>query len=169
MYQKKYIIIITSLTISILHFTLFTGSGFAQSKKDIRKNNVKTLTETITTFENGKETTRNDLIQKFDKKGQVIEETRYDKSGKFKEKVVTKYNNLDDKTEEIIYDANGKQHSREIYKYDAEGDKSEEWHYDDRNELVSKSFYTTKKGLRIERKTYDMKGKLIQSKKYEYQ
>ncbi len=152
-----------------IHFTLFISNALAQSKKAIRKNNVTTLTETITTFDNGKETTRNDLIQKFDKKGQVLEETSYDKMGKFKQKTVAKYNNLDDKTEEITFDANNKQLSKEVYKYDAEGDKSEEWHYDGNNELVSKSFYVNKKGLKTERKTYDTKGKLIQVKKYSYQ
>ena len=146
----------------------FTVS-FAQSKKYIKKHKIKSITETITTFENGKELTRNDQFSRYDKDGQIIEQIDYDKNGKVKTKTITKYNNLEDKTEETVFDGNNKQVLREIYKYDADGVKSEEWHYDEKDELVSKSLYTVKNGLKTERKMYDTKGKLIQTKKYAYQ
>ncbi len=143
----------------------FTVS-FAQSKKDIKKHKIKTITETVTSFEGGKELIRNDQFTRYDKNGQIIEQIDYDKNGKVKTKTITKYNNLEDKNEETIFDGNNKQVLREVYKYDADGEKSEEWHYDDKDELVSKSIYTVKNGLKIERKMYDTKGKLIQIKKY---
>lgn len=148
-------------------FLIVSITAFAQSKKDIRKNNVKTLTETITNYENGKETTLNDVFRRFDKNGEVIEEINYDKNGKMKSKTITKYKD-EDKTEETIFDANGKQLSREVYKYNVDGEKVEELHYDAKNELESRSLYTLKRGLKLERKTYDEKGKLIQVKKYNY-
>ncbi len=152
----------------IIYCSSLVNVGFAQSKKDIRKNSVKTLTETVTIFENGKETTITDSFKKFDKNGETIEEINYDKNGKIKSKTIAKYKD-EDKIEETIFDGNGKQVSREVYKYDVDSEKIEEWHYDSSNQLSSKSFYVNKRGLKIERKTYDTKGKLIQVKKYGYQ
>ena len=51
----------------------------AQSKKDIRKNGVKGMTEVIVEYENGKEVSHNDVSKKFDKEGEVILEVNYDK------------------------------------------------------------------------------------------
>lgn len=153
----------------LLLMLIVSSTIFAQSKKDIKKNKVKSLTETIISYENGKEIIHNDLIRKFDKNGQVIEETNFDKNGKIKTKTISKFNNLEDKVEETVLDGNNRQISREVYKYDAEDEKSEEWHYNEKNEFESKSVYVVKNGLKIERKTYDSKGKLIQLKKYIYE
>ena len=157
------------LTLLFACFMASLNLSFAQSKKNIKKYKIKSITETVTTFEGGKELTRNDQFTRYDKNGQIIEQIDYDKNGKIKTKTITKYNNLEDKNEETIFDGNNKQVLREVYKYDADGEKSEEWHYDDKDELVSKSIYTVKNGLKIERKMYDTKGKLIQTKKYAYQ
>ena len=64
--------------------------SFAQSKKEIRKNNIKGVSEVITEYENGKESTHNDVSKKFDKEGEVIQEINYDKNGVLKEKILTK-------------------------------------------------------------------------------
>jgi uncharacterized protein YkuJ len=148
------------------------GSGdiFAQSKKDIRKNNIKGITEIITEYDGGKEVTHNDVSRKFDKEGEVIQEINYDKNGVLKEKTLTKNNKDGDKIEETIFDANGKQSKRFAYKYDGFGQKIEEIEYDAKNILFTKSVYSNNaKGLKTERKTYDAKGKLIQVKKYIYE
>jgi hypothetical protein len=165
--MKKNVVFRLSLVLNFLW--VFSMVCVAQSKKDIRKHKIKITTETITTFENGKETLRNNQFRRFDKEGQVIEEIDYDKNGKLKTKTLSKYNNLEQKTEETTFDANNKQLVREVYKYDADGEKSEEWHYNEKNELENKSIYTLKNGLKTERKTYDSKGKLIEVKKYGYQ
>ena len=144
--------------------------SFAQSKKDIRKNNIKGITEVVIEYENGKETTHNDVAKRFDKEGEVIQEINYDKNGVLKEKIVTKNNRDGDKIEEVFYDATGKQSKRFTYKYDSFGEKTEEIQYDAKNILLTKSIYSNNnKGLKAERKTYDAKGKLIQIKKYVYE
>jgi hypothetical protein len=141
----------------------------AQSKKEIRNAKVKSLTETITNFENGKEIVITDNIQKFDKNGNVIDEMKYDKAGKLESRIITKYNSEKDKLEETILDEKGKQIERITYKYDTEGDKKEEIHYGPNNELVVKMVYNVNlKGLKTERKSFDAKGKLVQIKKYNY-
>ncbi len=151
-------------------FLLFCLRSFAQSKKELRKNNVKGITEIITEYENGKESTHNDVSKKFDKEGETIQEINYDKNGVLKEKILTKNNKDGDKLEETIFDGNGKQSKRFTYKYDGFGQKIEEIEYDAKNTLLTKSVYVNNaKGLKSERKMYDAKGKLIQIKKYIYE
>lgn len=144
--------------------------SFAQGKKIIRKNNVKGITEVITDYENGKESTHNDVVKKFDKNGETIQEINYDKNGILKEKILTKNNKDGDKVEETTFDANNKQSSRSTFKYNSDGEKIEEAKYDAKNNLQSKSVYSiNKNGLKTDKKTYDAKGKLIQTKKYIYE
>lgn len=149
---------------------LFVGtSAIAQSKKDIKKNKIKAITEQVTDYVGGKEITKTDSYKKYNKEGQVVEEVEYDKNGKFKRKIVSKYNEFDDKTEEAVYDAENKLVEREVYKYDSYKEKSEVLHYNERNELDSKAVYVVNSnGLKTERRLYDTKGKLLQVKKYIY-
>ncbi|MGX7689077.1 hypothetical protein ACWA1C_18075 [Flectobacillus roseus] len=143
--------------------------SYGQSKKEVKKNKIKTVTELITDYVGGKEVTRNDSYKKFNKQGEVTEEIEYDKTGKLKRKVLSRYNEFDDKVEETVVDVNNHQVEREVYKYDSFKEKSEVLHYNERNELDSRSVYIINgNGLKTEKKTYDAKGKLIQIKKYLY-
>ena len=154
----------------LIIFLLFSVSVFAQGKKDIRKNGVKTLSEMVINYQDGNEITHQDSYQKFDKNGNIVDETEFDKAGKIKKRIVTKYDNLGDKLEETTLGENGKQIERLAYKYNSDSEKTEEWLYNDKNELTQKSIYTfNNKGLRTEKKTYDAKGQLIQLKKYIYE
>jgi hypothetical protein len=109
----------------VVFLSVLTASTFAQSKKEVKKNKIKTVTELITDYVGGKEITRNDSYKKFNKQGEVLEEIEYDKTGKLKRKVLSKYNEFDDKVEETIVDANNHQVEREVYKYDSFKEKSE--------------------------------------------
>lgn len=170
MYQYKISKFYTMKQFTIVVFlSVLTASTFAQSKKEVKKNKIKTVTEQITDYVGGKEITRNDSYKKFNKQGEVLEEVEYDKTGKLKRKVISRYNEFDDKVEETIVDANNHQVEREVYKYDSFKEKSEVLHYNERNELDSRSVYIINgNGLKTEKKTYDAKGKLIQIKKYSY-
>jgi len=138
----------------------------AQSKKDIKNNKVKTVTEIIT--KDGK--TIKDAFHRCDKNGNVLEETNYDNLGKIKERTTYKYNNINEKSEKVSFDAAGKQTAKETYKYNADEEKSEENIYNGNNILVSRSVYSfNNKGLRKEKKTFDAKGTLIQTKTYQYE
>ena len=86
----------------------------AQSKKEIKKNGVKTLTESIS--EGNK--SHKSLYQKFNKKGSLIEEIDFDNTGKIKSTKTFKYNQKNDKIEELTLDANNKQTERQSFKYD---------------------------------------------------
>ncbi|MFN8355939.1 MAG: hypothetical protein U0Y10_15905 [Spirosomataceae bacterium] len=144
--------------------------SLAQSKKEVKKFDITSTTETVTETIDGKEVTHNDLIKKFDKHGNEIEEINYDKVGKLKERFVRKFDKNDNKIEEVTFDGNNHQTKKEIYKYDELGEKSEEYEYDAKNVLVSKSvFVLDRRGLKSEKRTYDAKGKLIQIKRYRYE
>jgi hypothetical protein len=155
-------------TIFILCF-LLTNILFAQSKKEVINHRIKSVTEIITDYSEGKEVERVDVQKKFDKNGNVLEEINFDKKGNLRTKKVSKYNRDEDKVEETVFDATGKQVSREEYKYDVNGEKVEEWRFDDANLLESKTIYIINhKGIKTERKTFDSSGKLIQTKRFEY-
>jgi hypothetical protein len=154
----------------IITIILWKNTVFGQSKKEIRKAGVKSLTEVITDIQNGKEIVHKDVIRKFDKNGETIDETEFDKTGKIRKRSLTKYNNLNDKIEEIVLDEKGKQIERTFFRYDSKGEKSEEYLFNEKNELLTKSvFEVNNKGLKTERKTFDAKGTLIQHKKYIYE
>jgi antitoxin component YwqK of YwqJK toxin-antitoxin module len=152
------------LTLVISPAFLFIGfNAAAQSKKDIKNNKVKAITEIVT--KDGKVTK-----DTFVKNGNALEEINFDNLGKIKERTVCKYNNINEKSEKVSFDANGKQITKETYKYNADEEKIEENIYNGNNILVSRSVYTFNgKGLRKEKKTFDAKGNLIQTKTYQYE
>lgn len=154
---------------SIFVALLSISVSWAQSKKEIKKYDLVTATETITEVVDGKEITRNDSYKKFDKDGNVVEEVKYDNYGKVEERIVRIFDKFDNKTQEITFDATNRQLKREVYKYDELGEKVEESEFNSKNQLVSRSVFTNdRRGLKSEKKTYDGKGKLIQTKKYRY-
>lgn len=149
---------------------LLTGSlCVAQGKKEVKKYNIREVTETLTYYEDGVAQTRPESYEKFDKDGNTVEKIDYNKEGKIKERVVRKYDRFGEQTEEIVFDGDGKQKEREVYKYNNMGEKSEEWKYDENDQLISKSYYTLDgRGLKTEKKTYDAAGNPIEVKNYEY-
>ena len=56
----------------------------SQSKKEIKKNNVKSVKETNTTFIDGKEVTLDVSFQRYDDDGNLVEEVEYNDEGKVK-------------------------------------------------------------------------------------
>src|SRR4051812_554403 len=87
---------------------LISFNAGAQSKKDLKKNKVKSYKEIHTSVENGKEETHDALVQKMDGDGNVIEEIDYDKEGKIKSHFTAVYDRNGDKSEEQIMDEDGK-------------------------------------------------------------
>ncbi|AYQ35147.1 hypothetical protein [Runella sp. SP2] len=154
---------------SIFVALLSISVGWAQSKKEVKKYDIVSTTETIVEVVDGKEVTRNNSYKKFDKDGNVIEEVKYDNYGKIEERIVRIFDKFDNKTQEITFDATNHQLKREVYKYNELGEKIEESEFNSKNQLVSRAvFVADRRGLKLEKKTYDGKGKLIQTKKYRY-
>ncbi len=148
-----------------LFFLCCSVSAYTQSKKDIKKNNITSVTVTETS--NGK--TINDEKTSYDDKGELIEKAEYTKEGILKKLTKKKLNNLGDVVEEEEYDEKNNLKEKTVIKYNALGDKKEELVYDANKKLVKKHVYLyDTKGLKTERKTLDPAGKLVSSKKYTY-
>jgi uncharacterized protein YkuJ len=135
-----------------------------QGKKVIVKYTIKSVTETIT--EDGN--TIKDSKKVFDKNGEVIEETNYDKEGAVKNIKRNTFDKDGNKIEESTYNDENQLVEKQVNKFNADGEKTEEAIYKN-NKLVKKHSYTyNNKGLKTERKTTDDAGKTTSVHHYIY-
>src|ERR1035437_3027061 len=110
---------------SFLYLTLFSflfivsseEKVFSQNKKEIQRNTIKSTTESVTETVAGEEVTYKDTYSTFDKKGDVLEEIKYNHDGTIYKKVTTKYDNSKNKIEEIQYDGNGTMEKKQLCSY----------------------------------------------------
>lgn len=129
--------IFTLLLLSSLVF--FTG--YAQSKKKIRKNLV--LSQTGMEYDADSETSSKEEFIKFNRNGETIEQIEY-QNGKVTRHTKYQYDENDNKIEEVRLSPGGKIKKRMVYRY-------------------------TDGGLKTERLTYDQNGKLLSRLKYVYE
>ena len=154
----------------ILLIAAFSNLAIAQSKKDVKKYFIKSVTESVTEKVNGSETIRMKSYKKYDGNGNIIEEADYHKDGTFKSKTIIKFNTKNDATEELITDSNKKVIQHFTHSYNGDNDKATEIEWDDKGKLISKSTYTyNKNGLKTEKKTFNSNNELIAVKKYTYE
>jgi hypothetical protein len=152
------------LIISLLGLVMGT-EGYAQSKKDVKKNGIKSVT--IVDNENGK--MLNNKVTYYDKSGETVEETDYDKDGSIKVIHKYKFNKDGDVIEEEEHDAKTKSVERHVYKYNGLGERIEEQILDSNGKKIKTHFYTyNAKGLKTERKTVDANGKVTSVRTYNY-
>lgn len=170
-----------SLTFISLFLLTFFGTGFSQSKKEIKKNKILSVTEWTIKMEDGKEITYKESYTAYDKNGNVTENTEYNKDGSIKKKETAVYDNLkgkivqetkyEDKTK-ISVNKDDKQKDffkKTVYKYNANNDKTEEQEFDSTNKLTKKKQYSyNSKGERILETTYDGENKLLKKTVYTY-
>ncbi len=81
-----------------------------------------------------------DAEEKYDLKGNVIEEINY-KDGKFDKKMVYEYDANNNKIKETEFDASGKPQKYGEYKYES-GLRKEKFVYDKDKKLIEKKTYT---------------------------
>ena len=89
--------------VAILFASFVVLSVSAQSKKDLKKNKVKSVRETETTLVNGKELTADNSFYRYDSNNEVIEEIDYDSEGKVKMHNTYVYNKNGDKIDPIYF------------------------------------------------------------------
>ncbi len=112
---------------------------FSQSEKTIKSMGI-TAKETWVNID-----TKNkylELLEKFDSEGNLVEEIKYNTDKSIKKHTKWTYNENNDKLTEIEYDSS--------------------------NKVISKIEYTYDGKLRVSRKEYNEKGKLISWKTYKY-
>lgn len=120
-------------------------SLYAQSKKKIEKNRIKSVTENVTFYDNGKEISYKDYYVLFSKGGKVLEEANYNKDGTFHKRKTFKYDNNKNRIEETFYEEADKKNEIEsrkiIFKYNGANDKIEELEYDGTGKIIKKVVY----------------------------
>lgn len=131
-----------TLTTLALFFLFITGVN-AQSKSQIKDQNIKSTTIIEYDYSTGKETQKKVSFEKFNAQGLVVEYIDYDKNGKQKEKIVYSYNESGKLIEEAYYSSNNK--LDKLYKY------------------------TYNNGLKQSKEKYDNNKKLVWKKVYEYE
>lgn len=183
-------------TFLLLSILIFFFNVSAQSKKEIRKYNIKSSTVTVDEVDNsGERKTRTDKIIEWDKNGNIIKDFEYNKDGKLKKGVKAKFDKNDKIIEEIFYDQdeniketitysynrlnqrilstiyNDKMEVSEIvkYEYNGFGELVSEISSDKNGILISQSIYKyDNKGLRTERTIINNKGEVVSIRTYNY-
>jgi hypothetical protein len=159
--MHRTLIFITCLTIMI--------SSAGQSKKEIKKNKIKSATDWEITFVNGKANTYKSAYEEFDKNGRSILKVEYGPDGGILTKVTTKYDGYDNKIEETDFDASKKKNVRRTYKYNAFRDKTEESEYSSSGVLLKKTLFTYNgDGNRTSEITTDAAGTMQKKTTYSY-
>src|ERR1051326_775264 len=160
----------------VCFFYLSSFSQNKKEKKDIKSFKIKSITETVTDYENGKETsTRKDSYFAYDKDANILVNEEYRKDGTLKHKETNKYDGKGNKTEEVVFDAaestpKVEKNIRCVCKFDMDDNKTEELEYDADGKLIKKVVYSyDSKGLKVEKKEYDGANNLLSSRKYQYQ
>ena len=188
----KYILFFSIIFIS---FSVFAQSK--KEKKDIKLYKIKSVTETVTEYENGKESVRKDSYIVYDKNANILQNEEYKRDGTLKHKEVNKYDSQENRLEQTLYEApKPEKNVKYVCKYDMDDNKVEELQYDPTGKLVSKTQYSYSpkgnrtvevsfdpagklikkvvyaydtKGLKVEKKEFNNENKLILLRKYEYQ
>jgi hypothetical protein len=158
---------------------LFGSSLYAQSKKKLKELKVKTSTETVTLYKDGKQTSSyKSEYNVYDKDGNTTQKTEYNADGTVKRKETRKYSG-DNKIEEVTEHPNDadnnsgddaqKKYKKTTWKYNSSGDKTEEAEYDAAGALVEKKTYVYNKNgdLQFEME-YDASGLLVKKTAYGY-
>ncbi len=182
-------------TIIILLSLLIGIAAPCQSKKERKKNKIKSTTEWETTTVDGKSISCKTSLEEFDKAGRSTlkedyapdgsvttkttavydsygnktAETEFDAEKKKNIKRTCRYNALKDKTEEIEYDAGGEILKKTVFTYDANGNKLSETETDAAGSLLKKTLYTyNAKNLKTGKTIAPGSKKKEKSKKWEY-
>jgi hypothetical protein len=165
-----------------------------QSRKERKKNKIKSTTEWETSIVDGKPATFKVSSEEFDKSGRTImkveyspdggvtfkstakfdiygnpaEVTEFDPAKKKNSRWLYRYNAMKDKTEEVEYDG-GSIRKKTIFTYDANGNKISETETDGAGNLLKKSVYTyNSKNLKTGKTNVAGSKQKEKSKKWEY-
>jgi len=151
----------------------------AQSKKDVKTYKIKSVTENVTSYEGGKETTWKSEYRTFDKNGNTTEHSQFNPDGTVKQKELKKFNAKGEVIEEIVVEGKnaGKSADEEdagkykhaLYKYNSDGDETEDLRYDEKGNVIKMTVTVyNAKGDKISETTNDASGKTIRKITYAY-
>jgi hypothetical protein len=156
-------------TIPLILGLLIAITAPCQSKKERKKNRIKSTTEWETALVDGKTATFRVSYEEFDKAGRPVMRVDYAPDGSVIFKTTVVFNSFGDKTEETEFDPAKKKNLRLTYRYNALRDKTEEVEYDGAGALLKKTTFTYDAGgNRISETETDAAGKLLKKSVYSY-
>ena len=117
-------------------------SSQGQTKKEVKKNKIKSTTDWEIVYENGKANTYKSSYEEFDRNGHTTLKMEYGPAGEVLTKVTAKYDSYQNKIEETEFDASKKKNIRRTSKYNAFKDKTEELEYNSSGLLIKKTVFT---------------------------
>jgi len=148
---------------------LVSVTTFAQSKKNLRANSIKSkLTQKIVTID-GSQKKINDEYEEYDKHGNLILKIEYNKEGNLKEKTSYKYDKFNKLSEELNVDEKEGKITKTTFYYDALNNKIKEVVVDKEGNKLKVIEYKYEKNLKSERREYDENQNLKSLKVYTYQ
>lgn len=170
------------ILVTFILINSFLLYSFAQGKKDVKKNKIKSITEYVTIIENGKEITYKTYYVVFNKNADIIEETEYNNNGTIKKSETIKYDVNNNKIEETHFEQKEKKipknnsqpieniNIKTIYKYNVHNDKTEESEFDITNakQLKKHIFSYNNKGEKDREETYNAENKMTKKETYYY-
>jgi hypothetical protein len=140
-----------------------------QSKKERKKNKIKSTTEWETSTVDGKTATCKTSYEEFDKAGRSTLKIDYAPDGTVQNKVSAVFDSYGNKTEESEFDLAKKKNLRWTYRYNAMKDKTEEVEYDESGAIRKKTVNTyDANGNRITETETDAAGNLLKKSIYTY-
>lgn len=168
--------------LTIILVSSYLNASFAQGKKDIKKNKMKTITEFVTVIENGNEISYKAYYVVFNKNAEIIEEIEYSSNGTIKKKETTKYDVNGNKVEETCFQQKERKNTKSsseqienvnvktVYKYNAHNDKIEEDEIDLTNaKLIKKHILSyNNKGEKNSEETFNSENKMIKKETFTY-
>jgi hypothetical protein len=158
-----------SRTIVMILCVLIGMTAPCQSKKERKKNKIKSTTEWETTSTGGISNTCKTSYEEFDKAGRSTLKVDYAPDGSVEYKTTAVFDSYGNKTEETEFDAAKKKNLRWTYKYNAMKDKTEEVEYDGMGAIRKKTANTyDANGNKITETETDAAGNLLKKSIYTY-
>jgi len=156
--------------ITLLTILLLIGiTAPCQSKKERKKNKIKSTTEWETTTTDGKSSTYKTTYEEFDKAGHSILKIDYAPDGTILEKSSAVYDNNGNKISETEFNAEKKRDIKRTFRYNALKDKVEENEYHSSGELLAKTVYTyDANGNKLTETETDAAGNVVKKNTYTY-
>jgi hypothetical protein len=144
-------------------------SSSGQTKKERKKNKIKSTTDWEIVYENGKANTYKSVYEEFDRNGHSTMKIEYGPDGTIQTKLTAKYDNYQNKIEETEFDASKKKNIRRAYKYNAFKDKTEESEYNSSGVLIKKTTFTfNADGNKTSETVMDATGIVLKKTTYTY-
>jgi len=145
----------------------FAHDAGAQSRKEVRKYQIRALTETVA--DSAGSTPYKAAYRRFDKAGRTAEWIEYHPDGTVERRTAYTYDAAGELKEETQYRGDGSIRQRIACDYSARGEKTSERRFDAAGNLVRRTEYRyDRNGLKTERKTFDGGGRLLTTKTYSY-